>query len=305
MLSCPPILFIIYNRPALTKLVFDKIRKIKPQKLFIAADGPQIKNKRDKKLCLESRKIINEVDWDCDLKLLLRKKNLGCKIGVSSAIDWFFENVDQGIILEDDCLPDKSFFGFCGELLEKYKYDERVMMIGSYNFSDVDIDESYYFSKFTHIWAWATWKRSWKHFDLNISDWPENRETNFLYNIFGNRDDAEKRKNLLDQVFSKKINAWGYSWSYAMWNKKGFNIVPKITISKNIGFSKEATHTKVMNPIVENLKYGAINFPLIHPSSIIQNKKADNIVRDSFFYPKIKNSFFKKLKGTLYKYFHF
>ncbi len=162
-----PVLFLIFNRPDTTQPVFNEIREAKPTKLFVAADGPRDNKKGEKEECEKTRKIIEQVDWDCELYKLYRDKNLGCKIAVSSAIDWFFENVEEGIILEDDCLPHPSFFRFCQELLEKYKGDERVFVISGDNFlfGRKRTNYSYYFSRYNHCWGWAGWIRTLSDYD--------------------------------------------------------------------------------------------------------------------------------------------
>ena len=156
-----PILFIIFNRPDTAKKVFKKIQKIEPKQLFIAADGPRKNKPEDVELCKQTREILNGINWDCELITLLREENVGCKKGPADAISWFFEHVEEGIILEDDCLPSDSFFPFCEELLEKYRYDTRIMHIGgSIQLPDYENPDSYYFSRLSHVWGWATWKRA-------------------------------------------------------------------------------------------------------------------------------------------------
>lgn len=170
-----PILFIIFNRPETTKAVFHEIRKNQPFQLFVAADGPRREIFEDIENCRKVREIIQLIDWECNVQTLFRDENLGCKIAVSSAIDWFFSQVDEGIILEDDCLPDQSFFPFCQELLEKYRYDAKIMMIGGSNFqfNKNKFEYSYYFSRYFHIWGWASWKRAWQFYDVEMKAWPE------------------------------------------------------------------------------------------------------------------------------------
>jgi len=167
-----PVLFIVFNRLDTTKQVFEEIKKAKPQKLFIAADGPrnfQEKNKTD----VVRKYILENINWKCEVKTLFREKNLGCKYAVAGAIDWFFDNVEQGIILEDDCLPSQSFFKFCQEMLEKYKDDERVMHISGTNVEGISkIDQDYFFAINFNVWGWATWKRAWKLYDINVTHWP-------------------------------------------------------------------------------------------------------------------------------------
>ena len=158
----PAVLFIIFNRPETTQRVFDAIRLAKPTRLYIAADGPRENKTGEKELCEQARKIAQNVDWDCEVKTLFQKENLGCGKAVSHAISWFFENEDMGIILEDDCLPHQSFFKYCEELLEKYKNNDRIGIISGNNFQKKRKigSFSYYFSDIVNIWGWATWARS-------------------------------------------------------------------------------------------------------------------------------------------------
>jgi hypothetical protein len=169
-----PVLFLIFNRPNTTEQVFEAIAKAKPRCLFVAADGPRTDKEGEAEKCQAVRDIIKRVDWDCEVKTLFREQNLGCKEAVSSAITWFFEQVEEGIILEDDCLPSDSFFSFCAELLEKYRDDKRIMMISGDNFQDgiQRGDASYYFSSVPWIWGWATWRRAWRLYDREMQTFP-------------------------------------------------------------------------------------------------------------------------------------
>src|SRR3989344_1301108 len=181
----PPILFLVFNRPQLTKKVFSEIRRFKPKKLFISADGPRSGNSQDRILCKRVRKITEKVDWPCEVKRLYRDGNLGCKNSISKALSWFFENENEGIILEDDCLPDTTFFQFCGEMLEKYRHNKDVGIISGDNFiKGSTIEDSYYFSNYFHMWGWATWKRSWKSYDLTMRKWPKLNKDKWLEQLF-------------------------------------------------------------------------------------------------------------------------
>ena len=166
-----PLLFIIFNRPDVTLRVFNELKKQKPKYLFIAADGPRAGFEDDIDKCKRVREVVlNEIDWDCEVKTLFRDLNLGCGHAVSGAIDWFFENVEKGIILEDDCLPNKSFFYFCENLLESYKENDEVFAISGANFQDKKIGKaSYFFSKYLYVWGWATWRRAWENYDFDLS----------------------------------------------------------------------------------------------------------------------------------------
>lgn len=262
-----PVLFLIYNRPEYTQKVFKSIREAEPNKLFIHVDGPKKDEQEDIELCERTREIVNNVDWDCEVKTLFRDRNLGCKLGMSGGITWFFENVAEGIILEDDCLPNKSFFAYCEKLLYKYRNNENVLMIsGSNPATFVDIDSDYFFSYFYHIWGWATWRRSWKKFDINISDWPKFRDSDFLKQKFPNNvDNRAFIKQMFDQIYGKKASVWGVQWTYICLVNGGYAILPKHNLISNIGIT--GTHEMNNNQLM--LKTKEINFKKFkHPDKI-------------------------------------
>jgi hypothetical protein len=209
-----PILFLVFNRPETTSIVFDEIKKIKPSRLFIAADGPRDSKLNEIHKCQEVRELFDTIDWPCELKTLYRQENLGCKIAVSSAITWFFEQVEYGIILEDDCLPDLTFFEFCSELLLKYEKDNEVMMIGGNNFhkKPLEISSSYYFTNYPHIWGWATWRRAWSNYNLDVSDYEKVLNENSFNNFFQSRSEKKHWFNVFDKVAKGKINTLENTW---------------------------------------------------------------------------------------------
>ncbi len=269
-----PILFLIFNRPELTKKVFEQIKTIKPKFLFIAADGPRDSIKGENEKCDQTRSIVNEINWDCNLQTLFREKNLGCKNAVAGGITWFFENVESGIILEDDCFPDITFFRFCSELLEKYKDDKSIVHIGGTNPVDESLQtNTYYFSKYNRIWGWATWRRAWKYFDPDIEFWGELKKKNFHKKNFPFIESIIWRKNW-DNVYNHKLDTWDYQW-YLCRLINGKAIAPNTNLVTNIGFNKDATHTKDSKSILSNLPLGKMNFPLVHPVGKNENKHLD------------------------------
>jgi hypothetical protein len=241
-MNTPPILLLIFNRPDTTEKVFEAIRQAKPKQLFIAADAPRAGNKDDRKKCQEAREITHSIDWDCEVKTLFREKNLGCKIAVSSAIDWFFEHVESGIILEDDCVPDQSFFPFCWELLEKYKDDERVGMISGNNFISSEIMEkinpeadTYYFIHPVYIWGWATWKRAWKKNDMNLTRWPQIYREGLLREVYKNKHVVAFFTQLFSYAYSGRPNSWAIPWNFTCLVNKMLSIIPPRNLISNIG----------------------------------------------------------------------
>lgn len=298
-----PVLFLIFNRPDTTKKVFESIRIAKPQRLYVAADGPRSGKSTESELCDQTRKIINNVDWNCQVKTLFRDKNMGCKVAVSSALDWFFENETEGIILEDDCLPNQSFFTFCETLLDQYRTNERVMHICGANFQmgKQRGDASYYFSKYNHVWGWASWKRAWKHYDVSMSDYSVEDIDNILCKNFDTKREIGYWKRILNDVFEGKIDTWDYQWTYAIWKQDGIAVIPNKNLISNIGFDIDATHTDSK----DIMSVG--NIPLVemkeirHPQSIFVDKEADRYALNNVFYPTFLKYVQKRIMNLISK----
>ena len=267
-----PILFLVFNRPDTTAKVFERIRAAKPPRLYVAADGPRAGRTGELEACRQVRDIATQVDWPCELKTLFQERNLGCKIGVSTGISWFFEQEPEGVILEDDVLPDPSFFGYCDELLEKYRFDERVGMISGSNLisSRVECGESYFFSKIPLIWGWAAWRRSWQPYDVTLKNWPLWDRRGGLQKLFPNKPLVISYwRDAFNRVFDGKLNTWDYQLMFTRWSNGGLTIIPKNNLTDNLGYGANATHTSqhkpaclLDSPVVE------LKFPLIHPAQI-------------------------------------
>jgi hypothetical protein len=289
-----PIVFIIFNRPKEARLVFEAIQKIKPEKILVISDGAR--NNEESSLVNESRAIIDSIDWKCEVVKNYSDINLGCKKRLSSGLDWVFSLVDKAIILEDDCLPDKSFFYFCDELLNKYEHDERIMHISG-NFFHTDNKSftevsSYYYSKIPHIWGWATWSRAWNKYDVKISDWPILKNNKKLKDVFENPGAHEYWSRVWDQYYNNKIDSWDGQWLYTCIKNKGICINPTHNLVTNIGFSNTATHTKKINTFA-NIPLDPVEFPLVHPNIISVTKSYDDyIFRKNF---GIDNNFFYRI----------
>ena len=284
-----PVLFLIFNRPDTTQRVFDVIKQVKPSKLFVAADGARKGNSNDERLCQQARNIAEQVDWECDVKYLHRDKNLGCRVAISSAIDWFFEYVDEGIILEDDCLPSKSFFWFCQELLEKYRDNHQIMQISGTFYLDglMDFKSSYYYSKLISCWGWATWKDSWRHFDIKIPEYSKLKQEGFIENYYENNEITEWMQNYLDEVKMDSSGIWSTQWAFSIIKCNGLSISPTTNLVKNIGFfrgtsASEGFELYMEFDVAEIDDINALN----HPSRILYNKKIDALQFDTI----IKNT---------------
>lgn len=238
-----PVLFLIYKRPESTRQVFEQIRKIKPLKLFIVADGPR--SKSEEQLCSKARNIVSEVDWNCEIKTLFREKNIGSKYSVSSGINWFFTHVDEGIILEDDCVPNESFFLFCSETLKKYRHNAQIMHITGTNLhEDANSAFTYHFSKYPNIWGWATWKRAWEKYDLELKD--KEFYDKLINKKFKNPFERRHWRTVIKTL--NKLDAWDYQWMFSIWKENGICVNTNYNFILNIGFNQDATHTTYDSP---------------------------------------------------------
>lgn len=273
-----PILFLIFNRPETEEKVLESIRKIKPKKLYVAADGPRVTKEGEVERCADARNLIDKiVDWDCEVKKLFRNENLGCKRAVSSAIDWFFENEEEGIILEDDCLPSMSFFKFACLMLEKYRDNEKINIISGDNFQNSlgNYKYSYYFSKYSHIWGWATWRRSWKNYDVRIKDWPQVKH---IRNVkFGDFIEDRYWRIIFEKVYRGEIDTWDYQLAYLSFKNRLLNVMPSKNLVENIGIGVSATHTLVDQKVP---KKEELEFPLNYPRVLNANNVFDNYTRN-------------------------
>ncbi len=294
-----PVLFLIFNRKEETLKVFEVIKKIKPKKLYIASDGYRLDRSDEKYIVEELRKIISDgINWNCELKTLFREKNLGCRTAVEDAINWFFDNEESGIILEDDCLPSLSFFRFCDELLDYYKEDERIMCISGDNFQRGIMrgKYTYYYSQLPHIWGWATWKRAWKLNKKTIENYNELCREKVFNNLSLKKSINQMWFKNINETFKGNIIAWDYIWTLTNFINSGLTIIPNKNLVKNIGFGKNATHTlnKINKLIVEQEE---LIFPLTHPISILSDKDADEFTYWHNF--DVKPLFFKIISKLL------
>ena len=274
------VLFLVFNRPDTTMQVFEAIRKARPPRLYVAADGPRLDRVGEKEKCEEVRRIATAVDWDCEVKTLFREKNLGCKMGVSGGIDWFFENEEEGIILEDDCLPVQSFFLYCDELLERFRNDTRIWQICGTDYvgslTELSKKTSYRFSKYGPIWGWASWRRAWAFYDTALKRWPEMCMSDAMHSAYNNENEIKGRLALGERLFNGEIDTWDFQWGFVKNFQSGLSVVPNGNQIINIGFGVDATHT-----ISENVnaprRYVELQKPLIHPFFVIPDAILDDM----------------------------
>jgi len=306
-----PILFLIFNRPDTTEQVFEQIKKLRPKKLFVAADGGR--TPEEKEICEQARKIvIDRVDWDCELHTLFREENLGCKRSVASAISWFFENVEEGLIIEDDTIPSESFFQFCEMLLEKYRHDERVLHIsGETGIDDKIKGDGYYFSNIPLIWGWATWRRAWKYFDVEMADYQENKKNKFLHKTFKNVFQRNDWIKSFDMTYDDRLCSWGFIWTYTVFKQNGLAVTPNTNMVTNIGYDERGTHTFDPASPLANKSRHEIDLNFEHPKEFkVDYKKQNRVLIERFsmlpYFSLKRYDFFKhnKLKREISRAIH-
>jgi hypothetical protein len=271
-----PVLFLVFNRPDTTRRVFQQIKAARPARLYIGADGPRPEKPLDLRLCREVRDIVSDIDWNCSVRTLFNDENKGCKLAVSSAIDWFFRQEEEGIILEDDCLPASSFFYFCDLLLDKFRSDNRIFSITGSNAQNGRTrgNASYYFSQLGNIWGWASWRRIWNLYDLDLNRYHEEFATQFLKNNFQDAILADYWLNIFKRLKKQEIDTWDQQFQLMTFFENGLCITPNVNLISNIGFGREATHTFNPQDYSANKPTIEIN-TVIHPIEILADKEAD------------------------------
>ena len=296
-----PVTFIIFNRPDTTKRVFEAIRQAKPPKLLVIADGHRINRPGEAEKCAAARAIIEGVDWECEVLTNYSDINLGCGKRVSTGIDWVFNQVEEAIILEDDCLPDSSFFRFCELMLAEYRHDQRIMSISGTNNLGTSKSsiQSYYFSYYGGIWGWATWARAWKYYDYEMKLWNESEVRHLMRDILGSKEEYRNREKVFSATFEAKTVTWDYQWHFARLVQSGLSIVPTVNLISNLGFGEDSTHTSDSHSEFSNMKTQSIKFPLIHPQYMMRDVAADKLLFDTAYRPKILKRVFDKIRRSI------
>ena len=281
-----PILFNIFNRPESTRKVLEAIRQQQPAKLYVHADGPRIGHPTDTENVDACKVIISQlVDWPCDLHVLYETENKGCGRGPADAITWFFENEEQGIILEDDCLPHPDFFRFAEEMLERYKDDERVTSIAGSNFQDGKKrgTASYYFSNHNRIWGWATWRRVWQKYDYYMSQDTNESICELINHQFSRKRDRDYWTRVLCNVLDNRMDdsCWDFQFMYLQWKLGGLTLTTNVNLVSNIGDGPDATHTNWENNPNLNRKVESL-YPIVYADEVILSANADNYYMDKY-----------------------
>jgi hypothetical protein len=269
-ITCAPVLFLVFNRPECTHQVFQAIRAARPSRLFVAADGPRPERSGEAERCRHVRAIATAVDWPCDVQTLFRDHNLGCGRAVSEAISWFFGQVAEGIVLEDDCLPDQSFFAYASALLERFREDSRIGQVCGYNLlpHQSPPESDYFLSHFGWSWGWASWRRAWRNFDLTMASWPNLKASgqHLQYPFY------RERVRIFDQTYSGAIDTWDYQWHYALSAQGQWSLIPCRNLIENIGFGSDATHTNATDASRAMAAESLPSFEFLrHPSLLLPN----------------------------------
>ena len=296
-----PVVFIVFNRPEITRKTFSAIKQAQPSRLFVIADAPRADHAGEAEKCLEVRRIVDDLDWKCQVFKNYSEVNLGCAKRISSGLEWVFKQCEEAIILEDDCLPEPTFFPFCEELLARFRHDDRIMSISGQNsqFGRSRTPYSYYFSRYSHCWGWATWRRAWQHFDFDMTLLPEAYARNLLDDILDDRAAVHRWTTLLDKVVSGEINSWAYRWTFACWMHSGLSIISDRNLISNIGFGNSPTNTNNKKSKFSQLQTRALELPLSHPPYMVRNDEADRFVQKEVYNPPRSAQAKKSIKRLL------
>jgi len=281
-----PVALLIFNRPELTERIFQAIAEARPRTLYVVGDGPRPDRPDEADRCQRARRVVERINWPCELVTNYAQTNLGCKRRVASGLTWVFEQAPEAIVLEDDCLPHPTFFRYCDELLERYREDERVTAICGANFQQGPqrMIGSYYFSRYLHVWGWAGWRRAWRHYDVELLRWPALREGGWLKDLLDLQDEADYWTAIFDAVHRGEIDTWDYQWLFASWVEGGLCILPRVNLISNLGFGSDATHTATANPFAA-LPVREMHFPLEHPPFLIRDADCDRSTYEVMFRP--------------------
>jgi len=286
-----PVALIFFNRPSTLRIVFEQVKKIMPSKLFLIQDGAR--NGNDKLLIQDCRDIVADIDWDCEVHTNFSEKNLGCGQRPASGINWVFENVDKAIILEDDCVPEQSFFYYCKEMLNKYENDTRICYISGLNhFEEWECgDSDYFFAKTGAIWGWATWRRVWsKYYDYYVKNLDDEYSKKLIRYQITNPRVAKSRIAAWQSAYdsknsNKKLSYWDAQWGYVKYSQSMLVVVPKFNQIRNIGIGESSTHARSFRQEAYK-KYKSFFFiptkplhlPIKHPDCMVCDIEYDNLV---------------------------
>jgi len=292
-----PIALFIFNRPQLTAQVYERVRAARPSRLLVVADGPRPTRPEDIQLCAAAREIATSPDWPCELLTNFAEENLGARRRISSGLDWVFDICPEAIVLEDDCVPCPSFFSFCSSMLRYYREDSRIMHITGNNFQGGARrgSGSYFFSKYAHSWGWASWRRAWRFYDVDLRVWPDAKQAGWLANVMDDPVEVKYWSGILEEVYHRRIEAWDYQWMFTCWLQNGLAIQPNQNLVTNIGVGPDALHFKQ--------GHSTIGIPTrelgecVHPTVMIPDREADRFTFKRHILTK--KNWFREAKNAL------
>lgn len=303
-----PVALIVFNRPGPTRKVFDRIAAARPGKLLVIADGPRTDVDGEAEKCARTREIIDRIDWDCDLSTNFSDVNLGCRVRVASGLDWIFRREDRAIILEDDCIPTPEFFRYCDELLERYRDEPRVMTIcGTNHLGKTETDTSYLFTTHMSIWGWATWRRAYESYDVDLKSWTEERQGDPFEGLPLHREEVRRLRRALDNLSEadparRKGDTWDWQWIYNCYASGGLAVTPRVNLVSNVGFGPDATHTTATDHKLAEIPTGRLGFPLTHPRTIEPSVEYDRMYYERLVRKTARNkirNFFRRIRRRL------
>ena len=282
-----PVALLLFRRPEETARVFERIREVRPSRLFLIADGPRSGNEEDARGCEQARAVVGRVDWPCEVVRDFADENLGLKRRISTGIDRVFEEVEEAIILEDDCLPHPSFFPYCAELLDRYRDDERIVHIaGSQLLPTAPSSGSYHFSRYVHVWGWATWRSAWSHFDVELADWraaSDAEREDGLRATFEEQPERRFWRFVWDNV--PEIDNWDAQWSYVALSRGLLAVNPNRNLISNVGFADDATNATADPLGIAGRSLEGLDVPLEHPPAVARDERADALASRFFRRP--------------------
>jgi len=295
-----PVVFIVFNRPELTKQSFALLRRAQPCTLFLVADGPRPGVSTDITRCQSVRDIVSEIDWHCQVTRIFATENLGCMCRITSGLNEVFTLVPEAIIVEDDCMPDATFFRFCEEMLERYRDDLRVGAVSGDNFQKRGraSERSYYFSRYPHCWGWATWRRAWQRLDLYMEGWPALRDKNWLEGLFPRSCDQLYWRKMFDETSMGRIDSWAFRWTLTCWVEGFLTVLPSVNLVTNVGFDGGGTNN-LKRDSRAYVPSESMIFPLNHPLSVFAGVRADNYTPGTLFRRSLWLRCLEALKGML------
>jgi hypothetical protein len=293
-----PVVLLLYERPDTSARLVELIRAARPPLVLAVADGPKPGDAEQASRCAETRALVEDADWGCEVLTEYADENLGLKRRVESGLDWAFGHVEEAIVLEDDCLPHPTFFRFCDELLARYRDDERVLSVSGDGFRPGQGAASYRFSRYQHIWGWATWRRAWRLYDPRLSRWPELRDGGWLAGLLGDRQAVDYWTYLFEQTYVQQ-HTWDYAWLFSAWQAGGLSAAPGRNLVTNVGFRDDATNTRPEHrDAFAELPAVAMDFPLRHPERVERDVEADRWIEEAMFGGTV-GRLFERLRARL------